>query len=140
MCIQLVDLRDILSEKHKIFTETKNYVSVLDDSFDEIAGGADEIVFLPLPEDFNLHIKMYLTFGEYASCHNMKMSSFYAARPDYDALSEYADNKYQELESGSGETDILYVFFNEDEVPESNKNLHVYEVANYTVARYIPEN
>ncbi len=139
MFIQITDLKDILYEKHKIFMETKNYISVLDNSFDEIADDADEIVFLPLPKDFNNHIKMYLTFGEYASCHNMKMSSFYAARPDYDALSEYADNKYLELQSGSGETNILYVFFNENDVPESNKNLHVYEVSDYTVARYIPK-
>lgn len=140
LCIQLIDLRDILSAKHKIFTETKNYVSVLDSSFDEIAEGTDEIVFLPLPENFNLNIKMYLTFGEYASCHNMKMSSFYAARPDYAALSEYAENKYQELENGNGATDILYVFFNEDEVPTANPYLNVYKIADYTVARYIPEN
>lgn len=140
LCIQLIDLRDILSAKHKIFTETKNYVSVLDSSFDEIAEGTNEIVFLPLPENFNLNIKMYLTFGEYASCHNMKMSSFYAARPDYAALSEYAENKYRELENGNGATDILYVFFNEDEVPTANPYLNVYKIADYTVARYIPEN
>lgn len=139
MCIQIIDLRDILSDKHRIFTEDKKYVSVLDDSFDKFADGANEIVFLPLPENFNLHIKMYLTFGEYASCHNMKMSSFYAARPDYESLSEYADNKYNELENGGGETDVLYVFFNEDEVPTANLYLNVRKFANYTVARYVPE-
>lgn len=140
LCIQLLDLRDILSDKHRIFTENKNYVSVLDNSFDEIAEGADEIVFLPLPENYISYREMYITFGEYASCHNMKMSSFYAARPDYDALSKYAENKYEKLMNGNGEENILYVFFSENEVPTENSYLHVYKVADYTVARYIPEN
>lgn len=136
MCIQLMDLSEILSEKHKMFAEPQKYVSVLDDSFDKIADGADEIVFLPLPKSYLKKRRMYITFGEYASCHNMKLSSFYAARPDFDALSEYADKKYQELTDGNGEENILYVFFDKKDVPESNKNLHVYEIAGYTVARY----
>lgn len=140
LCIQILDLRDILSDKHRIFTENKNYVSVLDDSLDEIAEGTDEIVFLSLPENYISYREMYITFGEYASCHNMKMSSFYAARPDYDALSEYADKQYQKLMDGNGEENILYVFFSENEVPTENSYLHVYKVAGYTVARYIPKN
>lgn len=136
MCIQIFDLSDMISSNHKKFTKTREYVSVLDDSLEEIAYGTNEIVFLPLPEDFNAYFKMYFTFGEYASRYNMKLSSFYTARPDYDALSEYAGNEYQKLLDGNGEENILYVFFNKDEVPKSNKNLHVYEVEDYIVARY----
>lgn len=138
LSIQIMDLRDFLIDKHKYFTETKNYSFELDnESYSEITAGADEIVFLPLPENFLGYVKLYIHFGEYASRHNMKLSSFYAARADYDSLSGYAAEKYKELENNSGNQNILYVFFNKNDIPESNKNLHIYEIAGYTVGRYI---
>lgn len=137
LSVQLLDLRDFLVSKHKYFTETKNYTFELDDElYSEITDGVNEIVFLPLPENFLSYVKLYMNFGEYASRHNMKLSSFYVARADYDSLSGYASGKYEELENNSGDKNILYVFFNKKDVPESNENLHIYDVAGYTVGRY----
>ncbi|MDE7105295.1 MAG: hypothetical protein K2O36_05385, partial [Ruminococcus sp.] len=138
LSIQVLDLRDFLIDKHKYFTKTKNYSFELDnEEFNEVVSGVNEIVFLPLPKNFLSHVKLYINFGEYASRHNMKLSSFYAARADYDSLSKYASKKYEELENNSGDENILYVFFNKKDIPESNTNLHIYDIAGYTIGRYI---
>ena len=80
-------------------------------------------------------MKLYFDFAELAVNKHMKLSSFYLARVDYSVLDAYADEKYNDLKNGRGRQDLLYVFFNSEDVPKNVRGLEVYELDEYTVAR-----
>lgn len=137
LCLQLLDFRDFFVERHQLFTESKTYQFALDDeAYEEITAGVKEIVFLPLPVPVTSQVTMYVEFGEYAARHDMTLRSFYTARVDYEMLSADADREYAKLKQGGGSEEMLYVFTEETEIPVSNPNLQIYEVAGYTIGRY----
>ncbi|MCQ2434052.1 MAG: DUF6311 domain-containing protein [Oscillospiraceae bacterium] len=134
--IQMWDVHGDLLVKHLCYDQYSNYTLPLQDPLWETAAeGTDEIIFAPLPLDFLAYSELYLPLGFFALEHDMTLSSFYAARCNYDTLAAYADSAYNALCDGKGRTDALYVFFNEEDIPQSD-HLTVYVLDGFYTARF----
>ena len=134
--LQLGDMQNYYDDLRKGDERLSQYVTPLSgEKWDDLTEGAEEIVFLPLPPDYKSKMKLYFDFAELAVNKHMKLSSFYLARVDYSVLDAYADEKYNDLKNGRGRQDLLYVFFNSEDVPKNVRGLDVYELDEYTVAR-----
>ena len=134
--LNIMDLRNYQSELNKQYNVPDgNYLSITDEEWKKASEGADEVIFLPLPQDYKTYMSLYFETAALASRDHIKLSSFYLARSDYGVLAEYADEEYKILCDGNGKTDKLYVFFDDKDVPDNVKNMTVYELGDYTVAR-----
>lgn len=135
--IQIHDGHRILRGRYQSYTKEHTYSSPLKDPrWEDAMEGVNEIVFLPLPSDYLTYFDIYFPLGVYASEHDLTLSSFYVARANYDSLAAYAQSAYDALCNGNGETDVLYVFFNEEEIPESSENLTIYNLDGLYTARF----
>ena len=136
VAVQVLDMRDWHSDQRKMFAKQPDYTFALrDEKWDELTENTDEIVFLPMKTQYGLYMDMYFDFAQLAVKKDMRLSSFYLARLDLDAVSEYSIREYNALKSGSGRKNVLYVFFDEaDAVPETD-TLGVYHIDGYTVAK-----
>ncbi len=133
--INCIDFSDWRSKLYTQYNVTSREPDISYTEWKEVSNGVNEIVFLPLPTDHITYMKLYFDIAELASYDKIKLSSFYIARSDYDSLCEYADEEYKILCDGNGKTDKLYVFFDDKDVPNNVKNMTVYELGDYTVAR-----
>lgn len=133
--VQLLDLRYYLYTQHQSYQARITYHSPLQDTaWEAITAGAREIIFLPLPPDYLKYSDLYFTMGIFAYQHDMRLSSFYAARTSYEVLATYAQEAYDALAAGHGRSDALYVFFDIADVPD-DINLTVYTLDGITCAR-----
>ena len=132
--IQAVDLRDWRNVFHGEYTRNLSmYKDRLSCSrWEALTDGANEIVFVPLPENYLAYMPLFFDFGKLAYDHHMDLSCFYLARADYDQLAAYSNEQYELLINGKGRDDALYVFFDKEYLP---KNLHIETVDKYFVYR-----
>ncbi|MBR4626678.1 MAG: hypothetical protein IKO47_03075 [Ruminococcus sp.] len=136
IAVQGLDLRKWCSGQHDMFAGDTNYEFALtDEKWDVLTEGADEVIFLPMPEDYGLYMQMYFDFAQLAEDKDMSLSSFYLARLDFDAVSAYSLREYTALKNGGGRSDALYVFFKPEEAPPESDTLRVYNIDGYTVAK-----
>ena len=136
VAVQFLDMRDWHSEQRKMFAKQPDYEFALkDEKWDELTENTDEIVFLPMKEQYGLYMDMYFDFAQLAVKKDMRLSSFYLARLDYDAVAEYSMKEYSALKNGSGRQDILYVFFDEADVLPETDTLSIYRIDGYSVAK-----
>ena len=138
LCVgfQVLDLRKWCSAQHDIFAGDADYEYALSSpEWDELTEGADEIIFLPMETEYGLYTQMYFDFAQLALKKDMKLSSFYLARLDFDAVSAYSVHEYNSLKSGAGRRDALYVFFKPEQAPPESDSLGVYSIDGYTVAK-----
>ncbi|SEH39716.1 hypothetical protein SAMN02910265_00350 [Ruminococcus flavefaciens] len=136
IAVQFGDMQNYYTDTHAAAHRNDAYITALSGAeWEEAANGAEEIVFLPLPDNYKSYMKLYFDFAELACNKHMKLSSFYLARTDNSILKAYADKKYTELKSGNGSSKYLYVFFNNEDIPVNVKGLDVKEIDGYTVAR-----
>jgi hypothetical protein len=136
IAVQALDLRDWCSGQHDRFAGDIGYEFALtDERWDELTEGADEIIFLPMPEDYGRYMQMYFDFAQLAEDKDMSLSSFYLARLDFDAVSQYAQKEYTSLKNGTGRSDVLYVFYKPEDAPPESDTLNVCQIDGYTVAR-----
>ena len=134
--IQVLDMREWHSEQHDIFAKQPDYEFALkDEKWDELTENTDEIVFLPMKEQYGLYMYMYFDFAQLALEKDMSLSSFYLARLDYDAVAEYSMKEYAALKNGNGRENVLYVFFDETDAVPATDTLGVYNIDGYTVAK-----
>lgn len=137
--VQLLDLRDNMRTKHDIFAEKVEYTSPLSDpAWDKLAESSSEIIFLPLYENYLGNTTMYFSFAKYACDNNMTLSSFYLARASYENMAEYAAEKLELLKSGNGSPEALYIFTDENEVPD-RADVEIYRINGYTAAKFIAD-
>jgi len=137
MCVQVLDLRPWRNNLYNHYSVKMNYSCTLsNEKWNEIADGADEIIFTPLPPNYLVYHQLYFDFAQLAENNDMALSSFYLARADYNILAEYAAEQYEDLKNGNGRDDALYVFFNKEDVPQNVSGLEVYELDGYIAARY----
>ena len=137
--VQLLDLRDNMRTKHDIFAEKVEYTSPLSDpAWDKLAESSSEIIFLPLYENYLGNTTMYFSFAKYACDNNMTLSSFYLARASYENMAEYAAEKLELLKSGNGSPEALYIFTDENEIPD-RADVEIYRINGYTAAKFIAE-
>ncbi len=137
--VQMADMYEMMKKENKRYNKKVEYVLPLySEEWQEVLEGVAEIRYVPLPPDHRGR-KEYMKLGVYASENDIPMSSFYCAREDYAAMSEYSENSLLELENGGGRKDVLYVFFNEERIPRDNENLKIYEMDGITAGR-ITEN
>ena len=133
---QIADLWEYTRGINKKFSPEKEHSPFLSgDAIDTAAESADNIVFLPIETDYLNNMEIYFSFAEYAYDHGMTMSSFYLARSDYDSIKDYADQQGDDLLSGKGDDDALYVFLvpvDEEDYPE---NVYFYDCCGYQCAR-----
>ncbi|MBR5514405.1 MAG: hypothetical protein IKV85_10555 [Ruminococcus sp.] len=133
--VQMVDLYEMMKKENKRYNKKIEYVSPLySEEWQEILEGVNEIRYVPLPPDHRGR-KEYMKLGVYAGENGIPMSSFYCAREDYAAMSEYSENSLLELENGDGRKDILYIFFDEERIPRDNEKLKIYEIDGITAVR-----
>lgn len=136
MCavIQSVDLRDWRNLFHSEYTrDLSMYKDRLSCSrWEALTDGADEIVFVPLPENYQAYMPLFFDFGKLAYDRHMTLSCFYLARADYAQLAAYSQEQYDILVNDGGRDDALYVFFDEEYLP---KGLHIETVDKYFVYR-----
>lgn len=138
VCIQMLDLRGFLVKKHNKFTADVLYENEIAYSdFEKASEGADRIVFLLIPKNFLHYKKMFYSFGEYAYDLDMDMNVFYTARQDYKTLKSTSEEEYDKLINGKGDSEALYVFFNEKDVPSNTDNIKLYQLGEYTAARFL---
>lgn len=134
--LQLLDLREMIAGRHAsyqiICTEYKT--GLKDPGWEAAAEGTTEIIFLPLPPDYLKYLDIYMPISWFAAAHDLRLSSYYLARCKYDNLAAYAQAAYDELSCGGGREDVLYVFFNKEDVPDCD-HLTVYEMDGITAAR-----
>jgi len=136
IAVQALDLRDWYSAQHDQFAFQPEYEFALkDEKWDELTADSDEIIFLPMAERYGLYMDMYFDFAQLAEKKHMSLSSFYLARLDFDAVSQYAQKEYTALKNGKGRKDVLYVFFNKEEAVPETDSVSVYEIDGYTVAK-----
>lgn len=136
LVLQAVDMSPAFAEKNEKYNGEYTYELALSDSiWSSFADRCNEIVLLPLPENFTNHSKMYMDLVEYAYENNMTMSSFYIARAPYASMKKYADEHYEMLASGSGRSDVIYVFFDPEDIPASVDKDDIYELNGYTVVK-----
>ncbi len=134
--IQTADSYDWYVYLHKVYGEKRpSKITLISEHWDGVTENVNEIIFLPLPLEYLNYTDMYFNFAVLASEKKINLSSFYLARSNYELLSEYADEQYELLKSGKGRNDALYVFFDENDVPDDVDDLKVYNIDNYTVAR-----
>jgi hypothetical protein len=134
--LNIMDLRNYQSELNKQYNVPDgNYLSITDEEWKKASEGADEVIFLPLPQDYKTYMSLYFETASLASRDHIKLSSFYLARSDYGVLAEYADEQYRLLTSGKGRKDALYVFFTEEDIPKDTSNITVYELGEFKAAR-----
>jgi hypothetical protein len=134
--LNIMDLRNYQSELNKQYNvPNDNYISISREEWDKASEGADEVIFLPLPQDYKTYMSLYFETAALASEDKIKLSSFYLARSDHESIIKYADDQYKMLTSGNGRTDALYVFFNEESVPKKLKNFEMYKVGDYIFGR-----
>lgn len=132
--IQALDLRDWRNIFHGEYTrDLSMYRDRLHCSrWEALTDGADEIVFVPLPENYLAYMPLFFDFGKLAYDHHMTLSCFYLARADYAQLAAYSQEQYDILVKDGGRDDALYVFFDEEYLP---KGLHIETVDKYFVYR-----
>ena len=134
--VQALDMRDWYSGQHDRFAVQPEYEFALKgEKWDELTEGADEIVFLPMPEDYGRYMQLYFDFAQLAEKKDMRLSSFYLARLDFDAVSQYAQKEYTSLKNGNGRDDVLYVFFKKEDAVTETGSVSVYDIDGYTVAK-----
>ena len=134
MCVQLSDFSNIFKFKNSYFTtHMESKQNLKDEAWEELANGKEHIVFLPLPENYLVYADMYYSFANYASNHDMTMSSFYIARASYDFLYYYADEQLKLVEDGTPEKNTIYVFMDPTYTVPDNDALEIYELDGYTV-------
>lgn len=133
--VQFVDLRPYTAEQHSRFAVDSVYESPLaDEQWEVLAEDATEIVFAPLPSGYLAYRELYMSFAAFAYEHELTLSSFYVARANYENLRAYADAQLAMLENGAGRDDVIYVFFEEEALPEENDTLDVYILDGFYVA------
>ena len=136
LAVQTADTYKWFIHLHNMYGKLRPLkTNIVTEHWDELTENANEIIFLPLPENYLGYGGMYFNFAKLASEKNMKLSSFYVARGNYDILAEYASEQYELLKSGDGREDAIYVFFNEDDIPKNVSNVKVYNIDGYTVAK-----
>lgn len=136
IAVQFGDMQNYYNDMRNAEQRNREYTTTLSSpQWDDMTKDAKEIVFLPLYPNYKSYMKMYFDFAELACNKHMALSSFYLARTDNSVLTAYADEKYNELKSGNGSSDLLYVFFKEEDAPKNVKGLDVKEIDGYTVAR-----
>ena len=136
--VQMLDLRGFLVKKHNKYTANVVYENEIAYSdFEKASEGVNRIVFLPISKNFLHYKKMYYSFGEYACDLDLEMNVFYTARQDYKTLKSTSEEEYDKLINGKGDSDTLYVFFNEKDVPSSTDNIKIYQLGEYTAARFL---
>lgn len=134
--LNIMDLRNYQSELNKQYNvPNDNYISISREEWDKASKDADEVIFLPLPQDYKTYMSLYFETAALASEDKIKLSSFYLARSDYDVLAEYADEQYRLLTSGKGRSDALYVFFTEEDIPKDTSNMTFYDLGEFKAAR-----
>lgn len=136
LMIQVVDIKPWRNSLYNHYSVEMVYTDTIEgEKWDEIADGATEIIFSPLPTSYLTQWRLYYNFALFADKKNMTLSSFYLARADYQTLADYAALQYGRLCIGQGREDVLYVFFKADEVPKNVEGLKVYQLDGYVVAR-----
>lgn len=134
--IQMADLSKMIQKENKSYYKKTEYTSPLySEKWQEILNGISEIRYVPLPIDHRINYDQYMLLGVYASENNIKMSSFYCARENYEAMAEYSESALLELENGNGQENVLYVFFDENRIPKNVENLEIYEMNGITAGR-----
>jgi len=108
---------------------------ISDAEWEKVSDGVDEIIFLPLPADYLAKIKLYYDFARPAARDKIRLSSFIVCRSLPDDMRNYADKQYEMLKSGKGRNDALYVFFNEEDVPQNVNGVEISKIGDYSVAR-----
>ena len=136
VAVQALDMREWYSAQHDKFAAQPEYEFALkDEKWDRLTEDTSEIIFLPMSEGYGLYMNMYFDFAQLAEKKNMRLSSFYLARLDFDAVSQYAQREYNALKAGKGRKDVLYVFFNREDAVTQTDSVSVYEIDGYTVAK-----
>lgn len=134
--VQIFDLSDFILSKHRTYVEYVKYENdISKECFEEAAENADRIVCLPITKNYLHYKKLFFSLGEYACDEDMKMNVFYTARQDYKTLKQFADEEYQNLINGNGDTETLYVFLDEKYIPDDSDNLQLYKLGTYTAVR-----
>ena len=123
------------SDLHAQYSRKAPEPNISESEWQKAAEGVNEIVFLPLPPDFLADVQLYFDIAAHAAKDNIKLSSFILARADYGSLSSYANEQYEQLSEGRGREDALYIFFDDDDVPENVDNMTVFKLGDYTAAR-----
>ena len=132
--IQMADLSNVI--KNKFCDKRIEYTSPLySEKWQEILDGVTEIRYMPLPPDHKTKHEQYIKLGIYACENDIKMSSFYCARENYDDMAEFSEKSLLELQSGGGQNDVLYIFFDESCIPADNEKLEIYEADGITAGR-----
>ena len=134
--IQGMDIRDWCRILHSQYGQPPAYEYALkDEKWDELTKDTGEIIFLPMKDAYGLYMQMYFDFAQMAAEKHMALSSFYLARMDLASVKEYAENEYEKLKSGNGRKDVLYVFFDEEDVVDETDSVKVYDIDGYKVAK-----
>lgn len=132
--LQTADISQWCSDTHRFYNHCRDSYNLTDSRWEELADNTSEIIFLPLPADHLAYMQLYFDFARLAADHDMHLSSFYLARCDTDSITAYAEDQYAMLCSGQGRDDVLYVFFDAEDAPDT-ENVNVYSIDGYTVAK-----
>ena len=131
VCIQLADLKDLISSR-RWYKETQTYTSPLVDSrWDEFADGCDKLVILP----YDVPVDTSYTFAKFAHDHNMTVSHFHVARPPLDDIINQYYKNIDRIAQGNGDPNTLYVFLDSSYIPEGAENIEIYEMDGFYVVR-----
>ena len=134
MCMQVIDLFDMMHSLNNVYTTQVTHVSVLQDPiWEELALTCDEIVFLSIPSNYLGYSRMYYDFAEYAVQNNMHLSSFYLARDNYDYISSIASIEENNISSGRAKKTCIYVFIDPQAAITEAPNFTLKSVNGYLI-------
>ncbi|MBQ8927561.1 MAG: hypothetical protein IJ055_04700 [Oscillospiraceae bacterium] len=132
LLLQMTDLSGYIRTKR---VGEMHYQSGLSDPrWEEICADADEFLFVPISPDYLTQWMLYYEFANYAADHDMTLSSFSAARMDFERIHSYAEEELARFVSGQNTKREIVVFLSDGDLPEENEFFELLTLDGYTIA------
>ena len=132
LLIQVIDMSSLTLNKQWIGNQPSQFVTIQDRLWEELAKDREHVIILPYSTVRNLYgLTAWYEIGNFAVDHGMKVSSFPAARLDYDLLTANDNLNAENTRNGSISKDSLYIL---DSVERGEElGLEVFCIDSYNV-------